>query len=532
MASIKLRGFQGTRPRAHASVLDDMQAQTSQNARIDRGTLRPVRGTTTIQALTVTPPKSIFKYTPSFWFEWNSIVNAVHSPVPNDAYDRAYFTGDGVPKVTDNAIATTGPGPYPTASYELGIPPPAAVTVAVAGTADNAEDLPETRYYVLTYVDAYGAEHAPSLPSAQVEVRPGQTVDVTGIAVAPTGNYNAAYKRLYRVNTGTTGSVYQYVTDIPLVTTSYNDSILSADLGEELPSTTYDVPPATLKGLVVTPGGYGVGYYDNVLCMSEPYALHAWPIEYQQSTTKPITGIGLFGNSVLVTTEENPYVAIGVTPETTTLQKLEVAQSCVGPQTIVDFGYGVAYASPDGVVLATQSNTTVVTQGLFTREDWQALNPSTMVCFNWEGLYIAFYAAGAALLFDPQSPESGVLNVTGITATGGVRDLLDDLLYLISGTNIVSFDTGSNLTYTWKSKQFIGAPRSFAAARVRADSYTSLTFKLYANGVLKHTEVVTSAAPFRLPSGFLAETFEVQLEGTSQIYEVEFATSMEELSGN
>ncbi len=56
-----------------------------------------------------------------------------------------------------------------------------------------------------------------------------------------------------------------------------------------------------------------------------------------------------------------------------------------------------------------------------------------------------------------------------------------------------------------------------------------MTFRLYADGVLKHTQTVTSRDPFRLPSGFRAFDYQIELERTNAIQGVAVATSMEEL---
>jgi hypothetical protein len=46
------------------------------------------------------------------------------------------------------------------------------------------------------------------------------------------------------------------------------------------------------------------------------------------------------------------------------------------------------------------------------------------------------------------------------------------------------------------------------------------TFKIYADGNLKHTETVTSSDLFRLPGGYKANEFEIQIEGSVSVNEV------------
>ena len=55
----------------------------------------------------------------------------VSSPIIGDTTERTYFTGDGLPKMTFSPDATSGGGTdYPTVSFTLGIPVPAAAPIA------------------------------------------------------------------------------------------------------------------------------------------------------------------------------------------------------------------------------------------------------------------------------------------------------------------------------------------------------------------------------------------------------------------
>ena len=74
-----------------------------------------------------------------FWFHWTTLVHAVKAAVGQDTTERTLYTGDGVPKITDSAIATAGGGfDYPNNSYILGVPAPAdaATVVAIVNTGN------------------------------------------------------------------------------------------------------------------------------------------------------------------------------------------------------------------------------------------------------------------------------------------------------------------------------------------------------------------------------------------------------------
>jgi len=109
-------------------------------------------------------------------------------------------------------------------------------------------------------------------------------------------------------------------------------------------------------------------------------------------------------------------------------------------------------------------------------------------------------------------------------------DDLQDALYVLDGINVQKWDAGAVKTVTFKSKlhRLPKPTQGFACAEVVADAYP-VTFKLYADGVLKHTQTVTSAEPFRLPGGYHAQTCQLEVSGSNAIQTAAVAHSMEEL---
>jgi hypothetical protein len=160
------------------------------------------------------------------------------------------------------------------------------------------------------------------------------------------------------------------------------------------------------------------------------------------------------------------------------------------------------------------------------------LSPSTLLAFNWEQWYLGFYDDGLvqrALLIDPFGPELGVQYIEKY-ATGGYKDIEEDLLYLIINDEIEIWDQGSRLEFTWKSKP-VYTPHAvnMAAAKIIADDYP-VTVKFYVDDVKRYTRIVDSEWAFRLPGGFRGEKFEIVIEGTRRVSEAIMATTMTELS--
>jgi hypothetical protein len=103
-------------------------------------------------------------------------------------------------------------------------------------------------------------------------------------------------------------------------------------------------------------------------------------------------------------------------------------------------------------------------------------------------------------------------------ATAGYNDRRTDTLYLAVGSNIQRWDGGStNLTLVWKSKKYrFSSQINMGAAKIDAEGYP-VTLKVYGDGVLKHTQTVANNGTFKLPAGYRAEKYEIQVESAYKI---------------
>lgn len=131
MAAIKIEQFKGIAPKIAPELLGDGLAQIARNAKLDSGDIIPYpepvvvgssgrTGTTrTIYPLTNPDTGDLV------WLSWEDQVD-VATPAFEPVVDeqRFYYTGDGVPKVSTYALATSGSAPYPGDYYELGLPLP------------------------------------------------------------------------------------------------------------------------------------------------------------------------------------------------------------------------------------------------------------------------------------------------------------------------------------------------------------------------------------------------------------------------
>lgn len=281
-------------------------------------------------------------------------------------------------------------------------------------------------------------------------------------------NTSGMQRRLYR-STGTLGTV-QLVNDNVGVT--YNDTLSDAlIMGDELISTGWDQPPVGLMGVRVHSSGALVGFVGNLVCFSEPLQPHAWPTAYQLSTEQNIVGVGVFGSEVGIGTEGNPYIASGVDPMSMSSQKLDGLFPCLSKRSLIAFGNGLLYVSAHGVIFASAAGVSVFSDPFYSKDEWELLNPASMMCATAYGrLYLAYEEADgrqSTLIFD------GDLLVTADIPTYALyADVATSELFTSDADGIKAWDDQSSypLNASWKSKDFVlPPPINLGAAKIEFD---------------------------------------------------------------
>jgi len=537
MAAIDIKAFSGLRPILDPLLLDTPEAVVADNVQLLSGTLAPLLGTTTLKALTKTEPKTIWRYGTSaveteHWLEFLAETDVIASPLPEDIWARAYWTDGVKPKYGPSTSILSGSS-YPGASYDIGFPAP-AVTPAISGSTPAEASSAEARTIVITYVSAYGEEGPPSPATTVVSLDPAQPATYSNLGTAPGGNYNIATKRIYRSSTVGSAAQFQFVAEIPVAQSSYTDSLSQDALGELLPSENWTAPPAELNGLRMLATGAAIGFVKNTVYLSEPNMPHAWPHKYPLDFQ--VVGVAALDQSAVVMTTGYPFVFDGADPSAMSPRRLNQRQACVSKASIVETDNAVLYASPDGLVAIDATQVQVVSNKHYSRKQWQELNPSSFKAFSHDGRYIALYTktdgSRGILIFDPtgQSPYLTTSSLNAATPiTAAYSDARTDTLYLAQGSNIVRYNAGSALTYTWRSKPFrLSQKTNFGVAAIEASAFP-VTLKIYADGALKQTKTVASRDPFKLKPGFKKTEWQFEITGTNEVRRLRVATSVDEL---
>lgn len=187
MAVFSLKSFGGIAPIVPPRYLQDNQAQTAINCPVFQGSIQPIAdlGTSVADLDKTGTLQSIYRFGQdtvsdnNYWFHWTQDVDVCRSQIAGDTSEWTFFTGDGGPKATYNAIALSGTN-YPAATRPLGLPAPTAAPAASADTF-TADTYPAT--VVLT------KQHLESLDTAYgllISTDEDDAADYTTVALTAT----------------------------------------------------------------------------------------------------------------------------------------------------------------------------------------------------------------------------------------------------------------------------------------------------------------------------------------------------------
>lgn len=303
--------------------------------------------------------------------------------------------------------------------------------IVVRGTSPTDPVTQIATSYVYTFVNDIGEESGPSPASATILKDDGTSITVTTPTTVQSGfsaDYNVETKRIYRAVTGNTGTAFLFVAEIPLSQADYVDELTDSELGDPLESEDWDLPPDDMKGIIALPNGIMAGFRRNQLCLSAQNRPHAWPVRYRLNTDTDIVAIGNIDNTVVLGTQAFPYVATGNDPSAYSMSKLEVPQACVSKRSLAYLtSIGVVFASPDGLIaISGNGRVSNLTESIFTRKQWQALGPETILGIAHDDVYYFFNNGSAPSTFletfedglDAYEAVSGNTALYSIVASG------------------------------------------------------------------------------------------------------------------
>lgn len=432
------------------------------------------------------------------------------------------------------------------------------VAITVSPPSTEPDIVTVATAYVYTHVNDLDEESGPSPASATILKPEGSGVIVTTPTSVPTGldDYVVVKKRLYRLATGVTGTIFRFVAEVDLDDETYTDVLTDQQLGPALETEGWELPPDDLRGILALPNGVMVGFRRNQLCFSVQNRPHAWPVGFRLTTDTDIVAIGAIDTTVVAGTESFPYVAYGSAPGSFSMAKLEFPQACVSKRGVAYLsGFGVAMPSPDGyLVFSGPGRPQNLTETIFTRKQWQALDPSSILAVAHDDVLFFFWDNGTergGYALDMKPSGFGLVSL-GFHATAAFADPITDRLYLVldefqsidasglptppsdpdpDGRTIFEFDGGEEpMAYAWSSKVWLLKGDAYQYFRVQAKSYDNLLARFYADGELLHQRVVESDRVYTLPTRQDYREFQFELVGTDRVYSVAASEDVDEVN--
>lgn len=424
----------------------------------------------------------------------------------------------------------------------------------------DASNDPVYTSYVFTYVNDLGEQGPPSPVSEVIQRNINSAVTVVTPGTVPTGleEQGITYKRIYRAATGASGTGYLLVVETPLATEEYTDSKTDAELGEALETEDYDPPHAELRGIIALPNGVMCGFFRNQLCLSVQNRPHAWPVAWRLTTDSDIVAICNVDNTVIIGTETFVYTASGTDPSAYSMSKPGAPQACTSRRSMAYLiGFGVVFAGPDGFMVA-RSSTQVenLTEAVFTRKQWQMLDPTSILTVVHDNVITFFWANGSlsgGFRLDLANQGAGLVAIS-CHAQAAYVDPQSDALYLVldsyaepthellptgtevelagvDGQTIFEWEADESLmVYRWRGKlHLLPHPMALQWAQVKAADYGALVFRCVCDGAVLDEALLTSVREFRLPVIDDYREVEVELIGTSRVRQHMLADDVSEL---
>lgn len=355
-----------------------------------------------------------------------------------------------------------------------------------------------------------------------------ESIGQVTLSIQTPGINKSNIQRINLYRTASSGD-FLLVANLPLSQSTYVDKLSDGKLGGVLSTETYSMPPDGMKGLCSMPNGICAGFIQNEVLFSEVYLPYAWPEEYRFSIDYDIVAIEPIGSSLVVGTTGDPYLYTGISPGNIAGQKLEISQACVSKASMLNIGYAVIYACPDGLVAVAPDGIRLATEEIIKPMQWRKmLDPSTIKAYRHEAKYIGIHSTGA-FIFDIVNGDFRHLNDSW---NAGFTDPKDDTLYIVDKTNgsIKRFRGGTTpKTLTWKSKEFDAIAKSFSCCRIVSDDITKVEFNLFVDGSLVFTKPKGQVKQtFTLPF-VMGDKWQFELKSDARIESVKIATSKQEL---
>lgn len=369
----------------------------------------------------------------------------------------------------------------------LGVLAPPSPPVATA--ADVHNDKSRSVAYITTFVNSFGEESGPSIPSNDVVIEDGQRVEVS-FRYNPPIEYDIRKVRIYRRETGfNTGlekeqqlqTHWFFLTELDVQAREFTDETSIIDLGWAFDGIDVREPPANLSNITAIPQtAILAGSVANKLLFSRNLQPHNWELSQEMTLDDNVVSLGAVGNSLFVATDGHPYrvqADVGC-DKRECRQVFRFAQSfpiisCHTGSGSLATPFGFVYATTDGVVLLTEgANPQIITSEVLSQDDWRKLAPHTARFAYYKGALFVVTEKISFILWIDSNTYADSKNKKMTTISDEPIDMTvtrqGELLLLQQNGTIVQWNAGTKLRpYRWVSAD-IDTGFMFDLTRLRA----------------------------------------------------------------
>lgn len=476
-----IKKFRGEIPRLHAWNRDASVATTAVNTNFHRGTLRSWRSPQDLA--TVDGAKS-------FYIQGCTVVPFAECtrvvPYSKATNEIVYLTDGKSPR-----IAQVKPDGSLEDDRPLGLPVP-VMGLSISATEARGKHT-TTRRYVYTYVNKYGEESMPSLPSNSVTVAHGTVVriyipdhdgveGVTAVNIYRTATADREGDGGLDLATG-----YLLVDQVPLTLRNFEDRVDGDALGRAL-DTLLDAPPLEGMSAITKVRGTPVlaGAIGNKVYFSSPYKPHAWPFQHEITLPHNVTALHSDGKWVYAIMNTGVALIEGAepcdrAPRQVVIHATAPPPAACGARGSVITPHGVAYLSVDGLALVAVSGELVIlTAGTYTPDQWRELRPDACVLGYYKNKYFVTSELGTIVVTagegDTMDESASISRIPDLKATEYLTTNTGELTYLQDG-RVRAWDKGDFMEAVWHLTLPI-YPGGITAAVARLGDATEATLEV------------------------------------------------------
>lgn len=567
MPSIRVTEFGGMKPRDVRSYGGPSRASLARDVKLDHGMLQPWRYPAkeidTEQTLC-----SIFKHGCCWIGSCNPCADFTYGDTD---CKRIFSTGMlDYPAYAELPDCSNGCGEYIEPDWcRLGIPKPQnAPTIDQFTHTENEADCTqceygvekkrESRAYLYTYVNEYGEESEAS-PISEVILADIDSSARVLFSIPPMtdGFCDPLYIRVYRAGTGATeeGSWETAQSDFLMVdefpyssgNLEFIDDIPVEEVGMSYMGDCNKVPPQDLEGITSLGNGTLVGFRHKEIWFSEPWKFNAW--DCYMNVDHCVKAIAVEGQYLYVATNGNPYVIDIDNHEEAckccrVISMVSETAPITSKRSMVATNNGVMWATNDGLARFSGGSFRIDTHSHITSDDWLKWYPHDLNGVYHKGMYFGFNSERGfiwdmtdGVYSDTYLGENGKFTELSLTPKALYRTEQNEL-YMSFDKGIYKWDASSvYMPYRWRTKLHVeGGLMNYSVLKIVFEKWLRTrkspnagTVRLYADGKMMFQRKVTCSRPFRLPKGYDALNWEIEIEGIENIMELHMATSMNEL---